>query len=45
MTTPESVEVNAVAVIRRNHRQAGKPAFGRFRLLYDRQSTSRGKIK
>jgi hypothetical protein len=44
MTTPKRIEVNAVAVIRGNHGEAGKSAFGRFRLLDDRQATPTRKI-
>jgi hypothetical protein len=33
-----------VAMMRRNHSEAGKSAFGRFRLLDDRQATTTGKI-
>jgi len=38
VTSPEGVEVNAVAVKGRNHRKAGEPAFGRFRLQDNREA-------
>jgi hypothetical protein len=32
MSSPEGVEVNAMAMIGSDHRKAGEPAFGRFSL-------------
>ena len=38
MATPERVKIDAVAVIRTNHGQAGEPAFSCFGLLYCREA-------
>jgi hypothetical protein len=35
MATPERVQIDAVAVIRANHSQAGEPAFSCFGLLHN----------
>jgi hypothetical protein len=45
MATSERVQVNAVAVIRANHGQAGKPAFSCFGLLYNREVAPAGEIQ
>src|SRR5215472_8750162 len=37
MATPERVKVDAVAVIRANHGQAGEPAFRCFGLVHNRE--------
>ena len=42
MTTPKRVQVDAMAVIRGKHGQAGQSAFGRFRLMDDRQAAPTG---
>ena len=45
MATPERVQVDAVAVIRANHGQAGKPAFSCFGLPDNRESPLAAEIQ
>ena len=37
VATPECIQVDAMAVIRADHGQAGEPAFSGFSLLHDRE--------
>ena len=45
MATSERVQVNAVAVIRANHGQAGKPAVSCFGLLHNREVAPAAEIQ
>jgi hypothetical protein len=45
MATPERVQVDAVAVIRANHSQAGEPAFSCFGLPHNREIAPAAEIQ